>query len=100
MTPDTEPDHFRVEGSSEFMRLDLARVAIRTRECGVTLSAWRLALSTPQGAGAIALIENAGDLFYRGEGVFLGWTQMRLASTYRSLLPAGVDPEPDPGQFG
>ena len=36
----------------------------------------------------------------RGEGLFLGWDQARLAATYAELLPKGGRSEPDPGQFG
>jgi len=69
---------------------------IRTREGASTLSAWRLVVSSPRGAGAIVLVEASPErTFYRGEGIFLGWDQERLAEAYRALLPepAGADPE-------
>ena len=80
--------------------LALARSSIRTRESSATLAAWSLSASSAQGAGTIDLVEIGGDALYRGQGVFLGWPQARLASAYRRLRPAGSEPEPDPGQFG
>jgi hypothetical protein len=79
---------------------DLERVAIRTRESGVTLAGWRLATSTAAGAGSITRVEATGGPCYRGDGAFLGWSQERLAAEYQRLLPKPGDPEPDPGQFG
>ena len=72
------------------------RHPIRTREGSTTQSAWRLSVSSVQGAGAIVFVDVSPDeSFYRGEGVFLGWDQERLAAAYRALLPepAGADPE-------
>jgi len=72
------------------------RHPIRIREGSSTLSAWRLAVSGPRGAGAIVFVEASPErTFYRGEGIFLGWEQERLAEAYRALLPepAGADPE-------
>ena len=81
--------------------LGLARAPIRTRESGVTLSAWRLGVSCARGPGTIDRIEAGdGNSLYRGAGVFLGWPQLELASAYRRLLPDGPGAEPDPGQFG
>jgi len=76
----------------------LERVAIRTRESGTTLAAWKLA---PEGfAGAITLVEIAGRSIYRGEGSFLGANQAALEAEYRRLLPKPPDPMPDSVQFG
>jgi hypothetical protein len=73
--------------------LALDRFLIRLRDVSATQSAWRLAVSSDEGHGAIILVEvSPEDTFYRGEGVFLGWPQDRLASAYRALLPK---PEPD-----
>ena len=81
--------------------LGLERSAIRTRESGVTLSAWRLSVSSSRGSGTIDRVDGSdGRVLYRGTGVFLGWSQVDLASTYRRLLPEGPGPDPDPGQFG
>jgi hypothetical protein len=41
-----------------------------------------------------------GETFYRGEGVFLGWDQDRLAAAYRALLPEPAAPEPESPQLG
>ena len=61
------------------------RVPIRVRS-SLTLSGWRLEVTSDQGAGAIVLVETERR-YYRGEGVLLGWTQERLASLYEALLP-------------
>lgn len=77
----------------------LERVAIRTRESGVTLAAWRL-VPPSRGDGAITRLETGGSSVYRGDGAFLGWGQAELEAEYRRLLPKPPDPMPDPGQFG
>jgi hypothetical protein len=65
----------------------LARSPIRTRESGVTHAAWRMEIDSDAGSGAITLVDAATRLpFYRGEGLFLGWTQEQLAETYQRLL--------------
>jgi|SRR5580765_4475460 len=85
-----------VPGLTDVSAEPLARHPIRTREGATTRSAWRLAVSSAQGPGAIVLVELSPETsFYRGDGVFLGWDQERLAAAYRALLPepAGADPE-------
>ena len=77
----------------------LERVATRTRESEVTLSAWRL-VAPGRGDGAITLVEIGGRSVYRGEGAFLGRSQAELEAEYKRLLPQPPDPLPDPGQFG
>ena len=63
------------------------RVPARTREGRITLSAWRMAITTAGGAGAIVLVETNVGAVFRGEGLFLGWTQESLAIAYRTLTP-------------
>jgi hypothetical protein len=63
----------------------LERAPIRTRESGNTHSAWRMEIDSPAGSGTITLVDTAPS-FYRGDGLFLGWTQEQLAETYQSLL--------------
>ena len=76
-------------------------MGIRMRESGITLSAWRLAITCDEGTGAIVLVETpGGGSLFRGEGLFLGWSQERLEAAYRRLLPGGGDPEPDFVQGG
>ena len=85
-----------VPGLTDVIAEPLERHAIRTREGASTLSAWRLAATSAQGWGAIVHVEiTPGLSTFRGEGVFLGWNQERLAAAYRALLPepAGADPE-------
>lgn len=65
------------------------RVPVRTREGRITLSAWRMSVTTPNGAGAIVLVETNVGAVFRGEGVFLGWAQDALATAYRTLVPRG-----------
>ena len=52
----------------------LRRVLVRRRESQVTTSAWRLDVTCNQGEGGIVRVE-ADQVFHRGDGVFLGWTQ-------------------------
>ncbi len=63
------------------------RVPARTREGRITLSAWRMNVTTPNGAGAIVLVETNVGAVFRGEGLFLGWAQDTLATAYRALVP-------------
>jgi hypothetical protein len=83
-----------LDGLTNARGLALERVAIRTRENGATLSAWRLAAAAEEGEGGIVLVEGAGGAtHWRGEGVFLGWDAGRLAAAYAALLPRS-DTEP------
>ena len=66
------------------------RIHVRTRESGVTLSAWR----TQFASSAIVLVEIGARSFYRGEGALLGATQDKLAEVWRASLPPD-EPEPD-----
>jgi hypothetical protein len=87
------------ESVREPARATLERVAIRTRESGVTLAAWKI-VPEGQASGAITVVEIGGRSVYRGEGTFLGSPQAELEAEYRRLLPKPPDPMPDPGQFG
>jgi hypothetical protein len=97
--PETEPDP--LGGLTGVAAGALERVAIRMRESGLTLAAWRLDVSAAEGQGTIFLVETpGGGTLFRGDGVCLGWPQQRLEAAYQRLLPGGSDAEPDPGQFG
>jgi hypothetical protein len=95
---DSEPAGGRTEaadplaGLSGVRFLSLERSLIRTRESSATLSAWRLAAAADQGEGTILLLQGPaeGPLF-RGEGVFLGWAQEKLAAAYAALRPSPAD---------
>ena len=77
-----------VPGLTNPRALHLERYAIRTRESTSTQSAWRLAVGSAEGEGTILFIENSpGEVFYRGDGIFLGWDQERLAAAYAALKP-------------
>ena len=77
-----------VPGLTNARALALDRMPIRTRESGATLSGWRLSAGSDQGEGAIVLVEDgAGEAWYRGEGVFLGWTAENLRTAYEALRP-------------
>jgi hypothetical protein len=74
----------------------LRRVLVRRRESPVTTSAWRLDVTCDQGEGGIVRVEGAGDqLFHRGDGVFLGWSQEHLAQLYDELTRPAPGGEPD-----
>jgi hypothetical protein len=82
LSPETVP------GLTNARALALDRMPIRTREGGATLSAWRLSAGSDQGEGAIVLVEvGPGESWYRGDGVFLGWTAERLREAYAALRP-------------
>ena len=77
------------------------RVPIRTRESGVTHSAWRMQIASGSVGGTITLIDAAGGApFYRGAGFCLGWTQEQLAETYQRLLPHDEEPPFEVMQLG
>lgn len=97
--PSPAPDP-ALQGLAEVRAGNPARTPIRTRESGVTQSAWRLEVDSDRGPGWIVRLDGARTL-YRGDGVFLGWSQERLAAAWVALLPsaAGSDPEP-PQQLG
>jgi len=40
------------------------------------------------------------EMFYRGEGVFLGWRQERMAAAYLALLPKPEDDHFEMQQLG
>jgi hypothetical protein len=81
-----------VPGLTNARGVSLERVPARTRETGVTLSGWWLSVESDQGRGAIAVVESsAADVWYRGEGVFLGWTGENLRAAYESLRPKSED---------
>ena len=76
--------------------LSRERVQIRSREGGVTLSAWQVELMLPGGKRAAIVF---AEPWYRGEGALLGATQDRLAEIWRAALPP-EEKEPDQQQWG
>ncbi len=77
------------------------RVPIRARSGTVTQSAWRLEVTSELGGGSIVLVEISDrEAYYRGEGVFLGWSQDRLALAYKALLPRLHEGPVDVPQLG
>jgi len=98
--PASSPDPV-VPGLTEPRTLALERFPIRTREGSVTLAGWRLRIESMDGPGTIALVELApGGSVFRGEGVFLGWPQDRLASAYGVLAPRDSEPPFQTQQLG
>jgi hypothetical protein len=95
----SEPDP--LAGIDSVVRTGIARVPIRMRESGTTMSGWRLSVTSAQGPGSIDVVDGqAGAVLYRGEGIFLGWTQARLAAAHARLIPPAPDPEQSSGQWG
>jgi hypothetical protein len=79
----------------------LARVPIRTRSASVTVSAWRLEVTSDQGPGTIVLVEPAsGESHYRGDGIFLGWDQERLGEVYAAFRAGDGEGGLDTPQLG
>ena len=67
----------------------------------MTLSAWKLSVTSDEGDGAITLAElSSGQLLYRGDGVCLGWPQDRLAAAYEALVPRDQAAAPEMPQLG
>ncbi|HEY3204122.1 MAG TPA: hypothetical protein VGL03_10720 [Thermoanaerobaculia bacterium] len=95
------PESAAVPGLTNPRCLELGRASIRTREGSFTQSAWRLRVGCEEGEGMITLVEvsSAGAL-YRGDGVFLGWSQERLEAAYRALSPEDDEPGFEPSQLG
>jgi len=83
-----------IEGLNQVAVGPLERVPVRARDSQVTVSAWRVVVDSSHGSGTITLLElSSGETHYRGDGVFLGWPQEQLASTYRALTPKQSEPE-------
>jgi hypothetical protein len=75
----------------------LARVAARARGVAHTFSAWALSVETTHGPGRIVRIELTPDTtLWRGDGVFLGWTSLRLSAAWDALRAAEPEPEASP----
>ena len=91
-----------VQGLTNPRGLGLERSPIRVREVSVTLSAWRLTIASEQGDGTITLVElSPENALFRGDGVFLGWSQDRLASAYETLVaPRDEAAAPETQQLG
>jgi hypothetical protein len=97
----TEPGETNVPGLTNPRGLGLERFPIRAREQSLTLAAWRLAAAADEGEGAITLVElPSGEILRRGEGIFLGWTQERLAGAYDALAPRDDTAPPEMLQLG
>ncbi len=67
----------------------------------MTQSGWRLAVACGEGPGAIVRVEDAsGESFFRGEGVFLGWSREKLEAAFGALLPGAGEPDFEIHQLG
>jgi hypothetical protein len=65
------------------------RVMVRRRASAVTGSAWRLEVASDQGVGGIVLVDISPDeACFRGDGIFLGWSQTQLTQAYQALTEA------------
>jgi hypothetical protein len=87
MSTTPKDDESPLSGLTEPRRLALERAPIRTRESSVTRAGWRLEAEAGEGRGTITLVEADDRAWHRGDGIFLGWPQERLAAAYRALLP-------------
>jgi hypothetical protein len=84
---DPTPDGAPLSGLTGVNARAPERVPTRTRGSNFTQGAWRLPITSDQGAGAIVLVEVPEAQHYRGEGLFLGWDQERLQAVYRACRP-------------
>ncbi|HEY1252295.1 MAG TPA: hypothetical protein VGH97_14015 [Thermoanaerobaculia bacterium] len=88
-------------GLTDPRALALERFPIRTREDGVTRSAWRLRIACAEGEGAIVWLDSGAEqAHFRGEGVFLGWPRERLEAAYHALRPVDDSPAFELTQLG
>ena len=86
---------------TSFVKTSLERVPVRLRASDITQSGWRLEATCEGGGGTIVRIElSPAESCYRGEGVFLGWTQAQLAEAYQRLTQSSDDGELELMQLG
>ncbi|HSP17542.1 MAG TPA: DinB family protein [Thermoanaerobaculia bacterium] len=79
------------------VRRSLERVGVRMRDSNVTQPAWRVTADSIAGNGSITLLDSG---FYRGDGIFYGWTQEQLIAEYSRLNPPANEPVFEPLQLG
>ncbi|HEY3122950.1 MAG TPA: hypothetical protein VGK70_02685 [Thermoanaerobaculia bacterium] len=90
-----------VAGVTNPRALGLERFPIGLRGESAIQSAWHLSVASDEGPGAITRVEiSPEETFYRGEGVFLGWRQERMAAAYLALLPKPEDDRFEMHQLG
>jgi len=79
------------------LKTRVERMSVRARGAAHTFSAWALAVETEQGPGSIVRVEPSPDeTFWRGDGVFLGWTSEMLAAAWSDLRATEPEPEASP----
>jgi uncharacterized damage-inducible protein DinB len=78
----------------------LERAPIRVREIGTTVSAWQMVIDSESGSGTITLIDASGGPVYRGDGIFVGWSQEQLAAEYQRLNKSPDEPKFELQQLG
>ena len=89
------------DGMLEAVIRSLERSRIRTRESEITRSAWKMEVACDAGAGTITLVEtSAGQPLYRGDGLFLGWSQEQLGLLYLRLQSGNDEPPLEMLQLG
>jgi hypothetical protein len=89
MDASSPPEKPAVAGLTNPEGQPVSRVPVRTREGRVTTSAWHLEVTAAEGRGGIVRVDAPGGALFRGDGVFLGWEQARLAEAYARLVPEG-----------
>jgi len=79
------------------LKTHVERISVRARGAGHTFSAWALSVETDRGPGSIVRVEPSPDeTYWRGDGVFLGWTSEKLAAAWVELRAAEPEPEASP----
>jgi uncharacterized damage-inducible protein DinB len=78
----------------------LQRTPIRMREMGATVSAWQMIVDSANGSGTITLIDVSDQPLYRGDGVYFGWPQEKLAAEYQRLNTPPDEPAFEVAQLG
>jgi hypothetical protein len=88
------PDHNLPRlGNAALLAMD--RIPVRSTGSVVTLSGWRMDVSSDQGAGAITSLELPEGTCYVGDGVLSAWPAEDLARAYLQLTPDSPPVEVD-----
>ena len=79
----------------------LERVPVRERGASLTRSAWRIAVTAEEGEGTIVRLEASdGAVFFRGDGLFLGWGADEMGAAWEALARSDAPSDPEPMQLG
>jgi hypothetical protein len=74
-------------GFTGLVASSLERVPVHPAHGEATPSAWRMEIKCDQGAGSIVREDSSADpSHFRGDGLFVGWCEARLAELFATLV--------------